>query len=206
MSNSFIRNFTSFQKKRNTENPLIESVKVINDRFIVGGIELKQSVINSYIKKVKDATGQDLNNSFSKEEIAEQLVTYLIDTHGDVDNIPPSALLGGDEEMVDQVEDVSMEEDDVEVGEEGMSEFEDDEEQVADDEEQVADDEDMDMEDDTLEEEGSEDDDSEFQDIDEEGEEELDIDEEVADEETIEDEDDEEDDGEEDGEEDELPL
>lgn len=137
MSNNFIKRFVKFQENRNQESNIIsESVKVINDRFIVGGIELKQSFINSYIKKVKDSTGQNLDNTFSKAEIAEQLIKYIIDRHGDVDEIPPSALLGGDEEMEEQVDEISMEEDDVIVDEEGIDEVEDEtEEEILDEEE-----------------------------------------------------------------------
>ena len=194
MSNSFIRNFTSFQKKRNLdtniESPITESVKVINDRFIIGGIELKQSMINSYIKKVKDATGQDLNNTFSKSEIAEQLIAYLVDKHGDVDNIPPAALLGGDEEMVDQVEEISMEDEDSIVDEEGMEEVADEfadveeeveetEEEVADVEEEIEDMKDMDLDLEETEEETEE----EFQDIEDSEDEEEDEEDEEEDEE-----------------------
>ena len=164
MSNSFIRrfhNFRNIRNQKNKESSIKESVKVINDKFIVGGIELKQSIINSYIKKVKDSTGQDLNNTYSKEEIAEQLVNYIISEYGDSDNIPPSALLGGDENMVDQVDDVSLEEEDAVVDDEGISEIEDTEEEET--EEEETEEEETDETDETEE---IDDSDEDFQDID----------------------------------------
>ena len=77
--------------------------------------EISQSVINSYVAKVKKETGQDLSISHSKGDIAEQLIKFLIDEHGTVENIPTYALIGGSEEMVEDVEDVALEPDETEM-------------------------------------------------------------------------------------------
>lgn len=123
MSNNFIRDFKKFQsRKRNDvsekvvnkltktkETKVEESVVVRDSKYVVGGVVVEQSFINSYIKKVKDQTGKTLRQMYSDQDIAEELVKYLVDTHGDVENIPVSALLGGEEGMEEEVDDIDME-------------------------------------------------------------------------------------------------
>lgn len=134
----FINEYNKFKAKREEEN-VSESVFVRDNNYIVGGVEIKSSVISKYITKVKKETGKDLKQYFSESEIAESLVEYIIEEYGDGDTIPVSAILGGDESM--EQEDVSTEEDDVDVSEEDMSEEgeEETEEEETDEEDEIED-------------------------------------------------------------------
>ena len=101
-----IRTFSRFQEiKKAFENKNIkEAVVQIDDVYKVGGIEVLQTTINSYVKKVKTETGKNLRQMFSDMEIADQLVRYVASNRLDVDKIPSSALLGGDKQIVDEVD------------------------------------------------------------------------------------------------------
>ena len=111
---NFVRGFQKFQESLRIN----ESVIVRDDKFIIGGIVLKQSVVNSHVSKVKAETGKNLRQMYSDQDIAEQLVIYLVDKYGNADDIPASALLGGEEEMEQEVSNVSPEDEDVSVGDE----------------------------------------------------------------------------------------
>lgn len=95
MSNH-IRKFESFKVIKHKFDKYNEAVIQIDDKYKVGGIEVAQSLINSYVKKVKDETGRNIRQMFSDMEIAEQLVKYVAVNKLDVDKIPAAALLGGD--------------------------------------------------------------------------------------------------------------
>ena len=113
------RNFESFSNKRRNGklNSINEAVVKRDDTFIVGGINVPQKAINAYVRKVKEQTGKDLKSMFSEMEIAQELVLWSVGSLDNVDNIPVSALLGGDEEMG---EDISMDMEDEVVDDEGL--------------------------------------------------------------------------------------
>lgn len=95
MSN-YIKSFTKFQSSKKIN----EAVIIRDDEYIVGGITIKQSFINSYVNKVKKETEKNLRQIFSDQEIAEQLVKFLMDEHaGSVEDLPSSALLGTQHEV-----------------------------------------------------------------------------------------------------------
>lgn len=139
MSN-FVRNFKRFQEQKKkgslvvenkteeivndakTEDHVNESVVSRDSKYIVNGIVIPHSLVNSYISNVKSKTGTDLSQMYSKENIAEDLVRYIIDQNSDGKQIPPSALLGGEEEMDTQIDDVEVEEGDVDVDDDGFDE------------------------------------------------------------------------------------
>ena len=83
-----------------------ESVTIRGNELLVSGISVPMSKINQYIKKVKDETGQDVSNNFSKAEVAELVIKHIIDTNLEVEKIPSSALMGGDEALVNDVDDM----------------------------------------------------------------------------------------------------
>ena len=93
--NQYIKTYETFSKN-DIKN---ESVIIRDDMYIVGGITIEQKTINAYCKKVKDQTGKDLKKIYSEQDIAEQLVNYLASKSLDVEKIPATALLGGEEDM-----------------------------------------------------------------------------------------------------------
>lgn len=111
-----IREFRSFQSKRKDIESINEAVIQRDDSFIVGGIQVDKKTINAYVKKVKDQTGKDLKSMYSEMQIAEELIRWSASNLDNVDNIPVSALMGGEEEMAEDIEDGEM---DIDVDETG---------------------------------------------------------------------------------------
>lgn len=74
---------------------LNESVFARDDEYVISGIVVKQSLINSYTKKVKDETGKNIKQIYSEVQIAEELVRYIVAQYADADKIPSTALIGG---------------------------------------------------------------------------------------------------------------
>ena len=82
------------------EKSLVEAVKesVLNvgDIYKVRSmVDIPQSLINSYVKKVKDTTGKNLRQFFGDVEIAEELVKHITTTGLDIEKIAGNALMGG---------------------------------------------------------------------------------------------------------------
>ena len=91
-----IRTFESYRVKKNREEIIKESVLQVNDIYKVKTmIDIPQSLINAYVKKVKDTTGKNLRQFFGDVDIAEEIVKYINMNNLDVDKIPGGALMGG---------------------------------------------------------------------------------------------------------------
>ena len=100
-----IRTFDSYKdvkKKLASVDPEIftqamnESVLQVGDLYKVRSmVDIPQSLINSYIKKVKDTTGKNLRQFFGDVEIAEELLKFITVSGLDIDKIPGNALMGG---------------------------------------------------------------------------------------------------------------
>ncbi len=91
-----IRQFESFRIRKNREEIISEAVLQVNDIYKVKTmIDIPQSLINSYVKKVKDTTGKNLRQFFGDVDIAEEIVKYITLNNTDVEKIPGNALMGG---------------------------------------------------------------------------------------------------------------
>lgn len=91
-----IRTYENYRVKKNREEIIKESVLQVNDIYKVKTmIDIPQSLINAYVKKVKDTTGKNLRQFFGDVDIAEEIVKYINMNNLDVDKIPGGALMGG---------------------------------------------------------------------------------------------------------------
>jgi hypothetical protein len=118
MSTKRIRLYESFRNKRRKLN---EAVVQRDNTFLVGGIKVDAKLIKKYISLVKDKTGRDLSDTYSNSELAEELVKWATSTQLDnIDNVPVSAILGGEEEMA---QDAVEETDELSYDEEGADEM-----------------------------------------------------------------------------------
>lgn len=113
MSKRYIKRFESFQDLKRRFEKVNEAVVQFDDKYKVGGIEVSQSLINSYVKKVKTDANRNLRQLYSDMEIAELLVKYVADQKLDPDKIPATALLGGDPSMEDDIDMDSIQNSDV---------------------------------------------------------------------------------------------
>ena len=93
-----IRNFDSFKKNNNGDKPVKESVMQVQDTYRVKVfVDVPQSLINGYVKKVKDTMGdKNARQFFSDVDMAEELVKYVITNNVLLDKIPANALFGGE--------------------------------------------------------------------------------------------------------------
>ena len=92
-----IRTFEKYRLKNRRYEIIKESVIQVNDVYKVKTmIDIPQSLINAYVKKVKDTTGKNLRQFFGDVDIAEEVVKYINTANLDVDNIPGNAIMGGE--------------------------------------------------------------------------------------------------------------
>ena len=165
---SYIRKYESF-KQAKKQNRLKKSVResvimrVDNTFKVKSTADVSQSLINAYVKKVKEETGKELRDFFSDMDIAEALIKYVTDNNLNIENIPAGALLGensakaeDDLNTEDSVEDEIIS--DEEMGEEEMGEEseEGEEESEEESEEETEEETEEESEEETEEEEGSE--------------------------------------------------
>ena len=91
-----IRTFENYRIKKNREEIIKESVLQVNDIYKVKTmIDIPQSLINAYVKKVKDTTGKNLRQFFGDVDIAEEIVKFININNLDVEKIPGNAIMGG---------------------------------------------------------------------------------------------------------------
>jgi len=91
-----IRKFLSYKSKKNPTQVVKESVLQVDDVYKVRVIvDVKKSMVNSYIKKVSDNTQKNLRDFYSDMDIVEELVKHVVETGMNVDTIPASILVGG---------------------------------------------------------------------------------------------------------------
>lgn len=90
-----LKKFEKYRIVKNREDIIKESVLQVNDIYKVRTmIDLPQSLLNSYVKKVKDTTGKNLRQFFGDVDIAEEIVKYINTSFLNVDQIPAGALMG----------------------------------------------------------------------------------------------------------------
>jgi len=91
-----IRKFQSYKNKKNETKVVNESVLQVDDNYKVRVIvDVKKSMVNSYIKKVGDNTQKNLRDFYSDMDIVEELVKHVVETGMNVDTIPATLLVGG---------------------------------------------------------------------------------------------------------------
>jgi hypothetical protein len=91
-----LRKFEKYTTDRKKSEIIKESVLQVNDIYKVRTfVDIPQSLINSYVKKVKDTAGKNLRQFFGDVDIAEEIVKYINLNFLNVDKIPAEALMGG---------------------------------------------------------------------------------------------------------------
>jgi hypothetical protein len=112
-----LRKFEKYTTDRKQLEIIKESVLQVNDIYKVRTfVEIPQSLINSYVKKVKDTAGKNLRQIFGDVDIAEEIVKYVNTNYTNIDKLPADALMGGkdsqektEEPIQDSTEDASAE-------------------------------------------------------------------------------------------------
>jgi len=95
-----IRTYENYRIKKKRYEIIKEAVLQVNDIYKVNTmIDIPQSLINAYVKKVKDDTGKNLRQFFGDVNIAEEIVKQITKDYLNVDSIPGNALMGGGQEQ-----------------------------------------------------------------------------------------------------------
>lgn len=91
-----MKNLNEFNKFKNLKKgKLNEDVIPQGDIFKVWtSIDVPVSLINGYMKKVKDETGEKLEDRFGKSQIAEMLISYLTQSFLNIENFPTTIVTG----------------------------------------------------------------------------------------------------------------
>ena len=78
-----------------------EMVEPINDMYRVSlDVDVPKSLINAYIKKVKDETNKDLRQSKSEMQLAEKIVQYVNENFIVIENLPVEMVASVDQKAV----------------------------------------------------------------------------------------------------------
>jgi hypothetical protein len=88
--------FESYRVKRRRDDIIKESVLQVNDIYKVRIMaDVPQSLLNAYVKKVKDNVGKNLRQFFGDMDLAEEIVKWVVQNGLDSDKMPANALVGG---------------------------------------------------------------------------------------------------------------
>ena len=91
-----IRKFESYSNKRKLQEIIKESVMIVDDIYRVNvTADIPQSLLNAYIKKVKDSLDKNARQFYSDVQLAEEITKYVLQQGLNIDKIDPSALFGG---------------------------------------------------------------------------------------------------------------
>ncbi len=91
-----IRKFESYSKKRKLQEIIKESVMIVDDIYRVNvTADIPQSLLNAYIKKVKDSLDKNARQFYSDVQLAEEITKHVLQQGLNIDKIDPSALFGG---------------------------------------------------------------------------------------------------------------
>lgn len=100
-----IKKFENYRNKKRRDEIINESVLQVNDIYKVRTlIDIPQSLINAYVKKVKDVTGKNLRQFFGDVDVAEEIVKYITLNFLNVDQVPAGALTGDAQGQVQSTE------------------------------------------------------------------------------------------------------
>ena len=93
-----MENLTKFDDFKNKKHgsKLNEGVIKIGNEYVLSDVQIPVSLVNSYIKKIKDESGKNLREMMSDQDVAYRLVKYVIENYLQIDNLPSNVVLGDD--------------------------------------------------------------------------------------------------------------
>ena len=74
-----IRKFVSYSQKRKLDTIIKESVMIVDDIYRVNiTVDVTQSLLNAYVKKVKDTLDKNARQFYSDVQLAEEITKYVV--------------------------------------------------------------------------------------------------------------------------------
>ena len=100
-----IKNITPFGKFKDIKNKPEEKINELveprdNEYDVTLTFTVPKTLINGYIKKVKDETNKDLRQTKSEAGLAEQMVSYLVQNYLVIENLPVDMAVSTDQKAV----------------------------------------------------------------------------------------------------------
>ena len=93
MDNLF--NLNNFKKQKKGDKLITEMIQEIRDNYVVTTqIAVPKSLVKKYVRKVKDATQDDIAVKHGEYQIAESLVSWTNANLLNVDNLPANIMTG----------------------------------------------------------------------------------------------------------------
>ena len=97
--------FKNMKHVSSEEEVINEGAQLYDDLWKVRmRVEIPNSLINQYIKKVKDETGEDPKNKWSSQEIAEEIAKHVTTSYMTIENLPVSIISNMNNEPTTQVQ------------------------------------------------------------------------------------------------------
>jgi len=90
--------FKDIKKSPEKINELVEPRD--NEYDVTLTFTVPKTLINAYIKKVKDETNKDLRQTKSEAGLAEQMVSYLVQNYLVIENLPVDMAVSTDQKAV----------------------------------------------------------------------------------------------------------
>lgn len=99
------KNITPFVKFKDIKNKPEEKINELveprdNEYDVTLTFTVPKTLINAYIKKVKDETNKDLRQTKSEAGLAEQMVSYLVQNYLTIENLPVDMTVSSDQKAV----------------------------------------------------------------------------------------------------------
>lgn len=111
-----MKNLTEYNAFKNkarlmSESKLNEGAQLFDNAWRVRTrVEIPTSLINAYVKKVQNDTGENIRQKWSDQELAEEITNYVTSAYLTVENLPVTIVTAIDEEPKVQVQEEMPEE------------------------------------------------------------------------------------------------
>jgi len=90
-----IINMNEFKNKKVGAVLKESTVNKIGDNWLVNiDVPVPVSLINAFIKKVKDESGQNLRDTSGDQQIADKIANYIVNSYLNIENLPVSLAIG----------------------------------------------------------------------------------------------------------------
>lgn len=87
-------NYNDFKNHKNGKK-INESAQLIDDTWNVRvRFQIPASLVNAYVKKIKDEVNKNIRENFSDQEIAEEIANYIKSAYTNISNLPVSIIVG----------------------------------------------------------------------------------------------------------------
>jgi len=105
-----LHEYNEFKNKKKTVEPINESAAQLFDDVwkIRLRMDIPVSLVNSYVKKCQNETGEDIRKKISEQEIAEMISDYVAKSFLTIENLPVSIVSNTQQEPKIQTQEAQV--------------------------------------------------------------------------------------------------